>query len=148
MYNKIWHYLKAGSTCPRRLDNFFINRSDPVILDILFCILQAWLYAKVEMAHQARLNKPDPNLEKQAKEAKESEAQTAYSVWLDTKRKQDKALRQLEESRRAEEASQYAIRDRQVCDEAFRRWASCSQISKCQPCPPPPTKKNCHLTLP
>lgn len=76
------------------------------------------------MARQARLNQPDPNIEKQAKEAKESEAQTAYSEWLDMKRKQDKALRQLEESRRVEEASQYAIRDRQVCDEAFRRWDS------------------------
>lgn len=87
------------------------------------------------MAHQARLNRPDPNIEKQAKEAKESEAQTAYSEWLDMKRKQDKALRQLEESRRAEEASQYAIRDRQVCDEAFRRWASYSETSKCQQAP-------------
>ncbi|KAJ7363657.1 hypothetical protein OS493_009819, partial [Desmophyllum pertusum] len=81
----------------------------------------AWLYAKVESAHQARLNQPDPNAEKQAKEVRESDAQGAYSEWLDTKRKQDKAFRQLEGRRRAEEASQYAIRDRQLCDEAFRR---------------------------
>ena len=73
------------------------------------------------MARQARLNRPDPNLEKQAKEERESDAQTAYNEWLDIKRKQDKALRQLEERRREEEASQYAIRDRQLCDEAFRR---------------------------
>ena len=95
------------------------------------------------MAQQAKLNQPDPNLEKQAKEAKESDAQIAYIEWLDMKRKQDKALRQLEESRRAEEASQYAIRDRQVCDEAFRRWVSYSETSKYQqqraPPPPPPT---------
>ncbi len=88
---------------------------------ILSCLLQAWLYAKVEMAREARLNRPDPNIEKQAKEAKESDAQTAYNEWLDIKRKQDKALRQLEEKRREEEASQYAIRDRQLCDEAFKR---------------------------
>ena len=98
------------------------------------------------MARQARLNQPDPNIEKQAKEAKESEAQTAYSEWLDMKRKQDKALRQLEESRRAEEAAQYAIRDRQVCDEAFRRWA-CEDLYSKTP-PPPPQIKKCHLTLP
>ena len=73
------------------------------------------------MARQVRLNRPDPNLEKQAKEERESDAQTAYNEWLDIKRKQDIALRQLEERRREEEASQYAIRDRQLCDEAFRR---------------------------
>ena len=83
--------------------------------------LQAWLYAKVEAAHQARLNQPDPSIEKQKKVERLKEANTAYTEWLEMKRKQDKALREVEGRRRADEAAQYAIRDRQLCDEAFRR---------------------------
>ena len=83
--------------------------------------MQAWLYAKFETARQERLKRPDPNIEKEAKMARQNDAESAYSEWLDMKRKQDKSLRQLEEKRREEEASQYAIRDRQLCDEAFRR---------------------------
>lgn len=83
---------------------------------------QVWLYNKIDAAKQARLNQPDPKAALRAKEEKESNAQSAYSEWLDMKRQQDKTLRQLEERRREEEASQYTIRDRQLCDEAFRRW--------------------------
>ena len=73
------------------------------------------------MARQARLNQPDPNIEKQRKEEREKEATSAFSKWVEMKKKQDKSLREVEERRRADEASQYAIRDRQLCDEAFRR---------------------------
>lgn len=73
------------------------------------------------MARQARLNQPDPNVEKQRKEARQKDANSAYSEWLELKRKQDKALRDMEHQRRVDEAAQYAIRDRQLCDEAFRR---------------------------
>ena len=83
--------------------------------------LQAWLYAKVEAAHQARLKQPDPSIEKQKKVERLKEANTAYTEWLEMKRKQDKALQEVEGRRRADEAAQYAIRDRQLCDEAFRR---------------------------
>ena len=83
--------------------------------------LQAWLFAKVEAAHQARLNQPDPSIEKQKKVERLKEANTAYTEWLEMKRKQDKALQEVEGRRRADEAAQYAIRDRQLCDEAFRR---------------------------
>lgn len=55
------------------------------------------------------------------KEARQKDAVAAYSEWVEMKRKQDKALREMEGKRRADEAAQYAIRDRQLCDEAFRR---------------------------
>lgn len=83
--------------------------------------MQAWLYAKIESAQQARLNQPNPNAEKEMKEARQKDAVAAYSEWVEMKRKQDKALREMEGKRRADEAAQYAIRDRQLCDEAFRR---------------------------
>ena len=88
----------------------------------IYFLWQVWLYNKIEAAKQARLNQPDPEDALRAREEKESNAQSAYSEWLSLKRQQDKTLRQLEERRREEEASQYTIRDRQLCDEAFRRW--------------------------
>ena len=63
----------------------------------------------------------DPGIENEKKEARQKDADSAYSEWLDTKRKQDKAMREMENKRRVDEAAQYAIRDRQLCDEAFRR---------------------------
>lgn len=83
---------------------------------------QAWLHAKIEAARQARSMQPDPGIENEKKEARQKDADSAYSEWLDTKRKQDKAMREMENKRRVDEAAQYAIRDRQLCDEAFRRW--------------------------
>lgn len=74
------------------------------------------------MARQARLNQPDPNTDKQRQEERQKDADSAYHEWLDTKRKQDKASREMENRRRADEAAQYAIRDRELCDEAFRRY--------------------------
>ena len=73
------------------------------------------------MAQQARLNQPDPNVEKERKEEKQKDANSAYKEWLELKQKQDKSLRDMEHQRRVDEAAQYAIRDRQLCDEAFRR---------------------------
>lgn len=83
---------------------------------------QAWLYAKIEAAREARANQLDPDVDKERKEARQKDAQSAYSEWLHTKRKQDKAVREMEDRRKADEAAQYAIRDRQLCDEAFRSW--------------------------
>lgn len=70
----------------------------------------------------ARANQLDPDVDKERKEARQKDAQSAYSEWLHTKRKQDKAVREMEDRRKADEAAQYAIRDRQLCDEAFRSW--------------------------
>ena len=100
--------------------SFFGETSSPC--RTIYFLWQVWLYNKIEAAKQARLNQPDPEDALRAREEKESNAQSAYSEWLSVKRQQDKTLRQLEERRREEEASQYTIRDRQLCDEAFRRW--------------------------
>ncbi|XP_031572604.1 vicilin-like seed storage protein At2g18540 [Actinia tenebrosa] len=83
---------------------------------------QAWLTAKLEEARerkrQEELNKTDDSL----RERKTIEAQQAYEDWLASKRQQYKVTREYEERRQSEEARQFMIRDRQLCDEAFRRW--------------------------
>ena len=93
---------------------------------MFFFSMQAWLTAKTEEAKEmqrlAKLNQPDPNIAVEKAQA----AQEAYNEWLETKRKQSKANRLLENSRKADEAAQYIIRDRELCDEAFRRWATTS----------------------
>jgi hypothetical protein len=70
-----------------------------------------------ERKREEAQNKPDQTLQ----ERKLSEAQQAYEEWLFSKRQQNKVAREYEERRRSEEASQFLIRDRQLCDEAFRR---------------------------
>lgn len=83
---------------------------------------QAWLFAKNQEAKEQRLeaekNKPDPNIPVE----RAKNAQSAFNEWLRTKQKQSKTERELEKSRIEEEASQFLIRDRELCDEAFKRW--------------------------
>jgi len=83
---------------------------------------QAWLNAKNEEMKEFRKeqakNRPDPK----EKEEREKEAIKAYEHWRQAKRQQQKQLQQYEESRLMEEAESFVVRDRVLCEEAFRRW--------------------------
>ncbi|KAK3711628.1 hypothetical protein QZH41_014058 [Actinostola sp. cb2023] len=83
---------------------------------------QAWLSAKLDEARERRReeerNRPDPTLEQR----KQEDAKSAYEEWLVTKRYQEKVTKEYETRRRSVEASQFVIRDRFLCDEAFKRW--------------------------
>ena len=57
----------------------------------------------------------------QEKEEREKEAIKAYEHWRQAKRQQQKQLQQYEESRLMEEAESFVVRDRVLCEEAFRR---------------------------
>lgn len=107
----------------------FVNQYSYVLFNLIyffsnnFFLLfpQAWLAAKLEEAKERRRleaqNKPDPSLEQRKRE----DAESAYQEWLNHKREQNKTARQYEERRRSEEAGQFVIRDRHLCDEAFKR---------------------------
>lgn len=57
----------------------------------------------------------------QQKVEKDKAAKEAYEAWLNEKSKQRKQERETEKKKLEEEASSYVIRERQECDEAFRR---------------------------
>ena len=84
-------------------------------------IFKAWLNAKKEEAkerHQEEeRRKPDPSIQKE----RLSSAKSAYGKWLEEKRTQTKLEQRYEKSRQEDEAAQYLIRDRGLCDEAFQR---------------------------
>ena len=85
-------------------------------------LLQAWLMAKdieaKEQKKEAEKNKPDPNIPIERAKS----AQSAYEDWMKSKRKQTKVEKELEKSRKEEIAAGYLIRDRELCDEAFKRY--------------------------
>lgn len=79
-----------------------------------------------EQRKQAEKNKPDPNVPVERAKS----AQHAYEEWIKTKRKQEKMEKELEKSRKEEEAAGYLVRDRELCDEAFKRYHKCKINSK------------------
>ena len=91
------------------------------LFDAISFYVQAWLIAKNEEAREhrreAEKNKADPNIQIRRAES----AQGAYDEWLRNKRQQTKSEQELEKSRMEEQAAQYLIRDRELCDEAFKR---------------------------
>ena len=52
---------------------------------------------------------------------KEQAAKEAYDNWLQEKAKQRKQERKLERRKLEEEASSFIIREREACEEAFKR---------------------------
>ena len=59
--------------------------------------------------------------DKSQDEEKREAAQSAYQKWLDEKEALMKEERKMERIRLADEAQSYVIRDRDMCEKAFRK---------------------------
>jgi len=81
---------------------------------------QAWLKAKNEEYLEKRKLQSSTVSEDKAEKAQA--AKEAYDGWLQEKAKQRKQEREVERIKLEEEAASFIIRERQACEEAFRRW--------------------------
>ena len=84
---------------------------------------QAWLKAKNEEYHERKRLQSSAAGEDKGK--KEQAAKEAYDNWLQEKAKQRKQERVLERRKLEDEASSFIIRERQACEEAFKRFVFC-----------------------
>lgn len=80
---------------------------------------KAWLRTKnEEYLEKRRSLKSSKN---QGESEKDEAAKKAYDLWLNEKAKQRKQERELEKRKLEEEASSFVIRERQACEEAFKK---------------------------